>query len=80
MRSIERLLEKARQFHKDGKGQGLCLVYPTGGGQWEAATTIQRHGKYETETATFDRRDKAILWGRSKIGDNGQMMIDDIAK
>ena len=40
MRSIERLLEKARQFHKDGKGQGLCMVSQGDGGQWEAATTI----------------------------------------
>lgn len=80
MRSIERLLEKAKKYHKEGSGQGLCFVSPAGGGQWEAATTIYRRGQYETETATFDRRDKAILWGRNRIGDNGQMFIDDVTQ
>ena len=79
MRSIERLLEKAKKYHKEGRGQGLCMVSQGDGGQWEAATTIDRRGQYETESATFDSRDKAILWGRNKIGDNGQMMIDDVA-
>ena len=79
MKSIERLLEKAKKYHKEGRGQGLCMVSQGDGGQWEAATTIYRRGQYETESATFDSRDKAILWGRNKIGDNGQMMIDDVA-
>ena len=80
MRNIERLLERARQYHKDGSGQGLCFVSPADGGQLEAATTIYRRGQYETESATFDSREKAILWGRNKIGDNGQMIIDDVTQ
>lgn len=78
MKNIERLLEKAKQLHKEGNGQGLCFVSTAGGGQWEAAITIYRRGKYETETSFHDSRDKAILWGRNKIGDNGQMLIDDV--
>jgi hypothetical protein len=80
MKNIERLLEKAKQLHKDGNGKGLCFVSQAGGGQWEAAATIYRRGQYETETATHDSREAAILWGRSKIGDNGQMLIDDVAQ
>lgn len=80
MRLIKRLLEKAKQYHKQGRQEALCIVSPRGGGQWEAAATAIKRGEYETETATFDSRENAILWGRNRIGDNGQMLIDDITE
>lgn len=80
MRTIERLLHKAKQYTQDGAGRSMgfiCRNYGDGG-DWRGRITKLIKGKTAFIERTFETQENAIQWAEAQLQDGETLLIDNI--
>lgn len=80
MRAIQRLLHKAKQYNKEGRGRSMGLICRNynGGGDWLCKITKMIKGEAFFDEQLFPTKDAAIEYGDKQLHDGEAMIIMDI--
>jgi len=80
MRTIQRLLNKAKRYNKDGRGQSMGIVCRNydGGGDWLCKITKMIKGEAVFDEQLFPTKDAAIEYGGENLRDGETLIIMDI--
>ena len=80
MRTIERLMSKAKQYRKEGAGRSMGLVFRNydSRGAWECRITKMNKGATVYDEQYFPTKEAAIEYGGEHLHEGETLLIMDI--